>query len=68
MKIKSTVKLGKNSKYSYDVCVPLRIVRALKLREKQKLVITGDTRTGKITIEDWTKPKKARQGATKKKK
>ena len=58
MKIKAVRKLGKNSKYSYGILIPPNIVRALKLREKQKLVITGDTRTGKIVIEDWPLRKK----------
>jgi len=58
MKIKAVRKLGKNSKYSYDLCIPLEIIRGLKLKEKQKLVITGDTKTGKIVIEDWVPEKK----------
>jgi len=53
MKIKKTRKLFKNSKYSYAVSVSPDIVRALKLKAGQKVVITADTRTGKIVIEDW---------------
>lgn len=55
MKIKKIVKLGKNSKYTYEVCIPIEIIKALGLKEKQKLVITGDTKTKKITIQDWVK-------------
>ena len=58
MKIKTIRKLFKNSKYSYAVSISPQIVRALRLREKQKLVITGDTRTKKIVIEDWVPKKK----------
>ena len=58
MKIKAIRKLGKNSKYSYGVIVPLEIIKALRWKEKQKLVITGDTRTKKIVIEDWVPKKK----------
>lgn len=53
MKIKAIRKLGKNSKYSYGIIIPPEIVRGLRFKEKQKLVITGDTRTRKIVICDW---------------
>ncbi|NQU77263.1 hypothetical protein HQ544_01045 [Candidatus Falkowbacteria bacterium] len=55
MKIRAVRKLGKNSKYSYGILIPPRIIRALKLREKQKLVIIADTKTKRIIIEDWKK-------------
>ncbi|NQU77713.1 hypothetical protein HQ544_03375 [Candidatus Falkowbacteria bacterium] len=56
MKIRKKRKLFKNSKYSYAVSISPDIVRALKLKAGQKIIVTADTRTGKIVIEDW-KPK-----------
>ena len=56
MKIKKTRKLFKNSKYSYAICIAPDMVRALRMKAQQKLVVTADIRTGRIVIEDW-KPK-----------
>jgi antitoxin component of MazEF toxin-antitoxin module len=50
---RNTRKLSKQSNGSYAVTLPIEIVRELKWRDKQKLVVrkSGD----KIIIEDWKK-------------
>jgi len=50
---RATRKLLKSNGGSYSVTLPIEIVRELKWRDKQKLVIkkVGD----KIIIEDWKK-------------
>ncbi len=55
MKIKAIRKLFKNSRYSYALTIPPAIIRGLRLREKQKLIIEGDTRTKRIVIRDWSR-------------
>jgi len=50
---RNTRKLSKQTNGSYTVTLPIEIVRELKWRDKQKLVVrkSGD----KIIIEDWKK-------------
>lgn len=55
MRIKTTRKLFKNSKYSYAVTISPRIVKELRWRNKQKLTVIGSGKTGKIIIKDWEK-------------
>jgi len=55
MKLSTTRKIFKNSKYSYAVTVPPEMIRVLKFREKQKVVLEMDTRTKRIVIKDWKK-------------
>lgn len=44
-------KLNKTAKVSYSVVLPKDIVRNLKWREGQKLVVTQDE--DRVIIEDW---------------
>lgn len=44
-------KLTKVGRTSLAVTIPIGIVRKLKLRERQKVVVTE--KNGKIIIEDW---------------
>lgn len=44
-------KLTKVGQASLAVTIPIEIVRKLKLRERQKVVVTE--KNGKIIIEDW---------------
>jgi len=46
-------KLGKNSQGTYLVTIPKSIIKNLKFKEKQKLVVRQ--RGKKIIIEDWVK-------------
>lgn len=48
---KEVRKIGKNSQGTYYVSLPKELVKELKFKEKQKVVIS---RSGKkIVIEDW---------------
>lgn len=46
-------KVVKNGRNSYYVNIPKEIVRTLKLKERQKLIISQRGRS--IIINDWTK-------------
>ena len=48
---KSIRKITKLGKWSYGLTLPIDIVRKLKWRERQKVVVK--LRGKKITIEDW---------------
>lgn len=55
---KSIRKITKLGKWSYGITLPIDIVRKLKWKERQKVVVK--LRGKKISIEDWpgsTKPK-----------
>ena len=54
MKLKSVRKLFKNSKYSYAITIPPEIIKALRLRTKQKLIVEGDPDKREILIRDWS--------------
>ena len=45
-------KLGKASKWSYNLVIPKEIIEKYKWREKQKILIVDKGR-GKIEISDW---------------
>ena len=49
-------KLTKTGKYTYYIVVPKALIRRLRWRERQKLVIK-QSRKG-LSIKDWTKKKK----------
>ena len=50
-KNKNIRKLTKTGGHSIGVTIPIEIIRKLKWRERQKVVV--DLRGDKITIEDW---------------
>lgn len=56
MKIQNVRKLFKKTKYSYAVCISPNIIKKMGWREKQKLIVEADTKTGKIVIKDWPRP------------
>jgi len=60
MRIETVRKLGKNSRYSYDLCIPAHIVKALGFKERQKLVIVADTTRKRIIVTDWV-PRRAKR-------
>jgi bifunctional DNA-binding transcriptional regulator/antitoxin component of YhaV-PrlF toxin-antitoxin module len=47
-------KIGKASKWSYNVVIPKEIIEKYGWREKQKIVLEDKGR-GKIEIRDWRK-------------
>lgn len=53
MKKRSIRKLTKLGGHSLGVTIPIDLVRELKWRERQKVVVTK--RGKKLTIEDWKK-------------
>lgn len=48
---RNTRKLSKQSNGSYSVTLPIEVVRELKWRDGQKLVVRKSG--GKIIVEDW---------------
>jgi len=45
-------KIGKASKWSYNIVIPKEIIEKYKWREKQKIVIV-DKGHGKLEVRDW---------------
>ena len=43
------------NKGTYFVSIPIDVVRDMKLREQQKVVVEYEKRAGKIVIRDWKK-------------
>ena len=46
-------KLGKNSQGTYRVSIPKEIIKNLRFKEKQKLIVRQSGK--RIVIEDWKK-------------
>lgn len=62
LKIKNMRKIGQQnirkvqkSHGVYYVSIPIKIVRSMKLQEKQKVVFDYDDKKQKIIIKDWKK-------------